>query len=1534
MASSEQELNTPPETNPTVQRGYSFNATSSASESTTLRAKSTNDRLYLDEEGKELAEDIKIPDHEPNANERRGSIHPDDAGILTRLASQMSRSRSLYAGPDGDRTDLQRADTIEGMELDDPRLDPNDPKFDLHAYIRMTLRILDNEGIKVERAGVVFKGINVSGSGSALNLQSTVGSFLTSPLRIEELLNFRKTSHKRILQDFDGLMRQGELLIVLGRPGSGCSTLLKTITGEMHGLDLDSGSMHYNGIPQQQMMKEFKGDVIYNQEVDKHFPHLTVGETLEHAAALRMPSQRPLGISRKEMVKHITQVVMAVYGLSHTYNTKVGNDVVRGVSGGERKRVSIAEMALAGSLIGAWDNSTRGLDSATALTFTQSLRQTASIVGTSHAVAIYQASQAIYDLFDKAVVLYEGRQIYFGPASRAKSYFENMGWYCPPRQTTGDFLTSVTNPGERKPREGFEDKVPRTPDEFANYWRSSTEYQDLQRDIEAYEEEYPHGNQHRLDALRSTKRSQQANHTRPKSPYVISIPMQVKLNTKRAFQRALNDKPSTISPIVGQCFIAIIIGSIFFNTPSATAGFQSFGSVLFFSILLNALSAVTEINNLYVQRPVVEKHKSYAFYHPATEAMAGIVLDIPLKFFQAILFNIPLYFMSGLRREPSQFFIFFLINFMAIFVMSALFRTMAALTKTISQAMSFAGILILAITIYTGFVVPVSYMGDWFGWIRWINPVFYAFEILVAVQFHGYEFICSQFVPMYPDMQGDTFICASRGAVAGGRTVNGDDYIATAYNYYYSHVWRNFGILWAFLIGFMTIYFIATELNSSTTSTAEFLVFRRGHVPSYLLDNKTSTDEENLGSEKAPEAAENGVQEESVNVIPPQTDVFTWRDVVYDIEIKGQPRRLLDHVSGWVKPGTLTALMGTSGAGKTTLLDVLAQRTTMGVITGDMLVNGRPFDASFQRKTGYVQQQDLHLETATVRESLRFSAMLRQPKSVSKQEKYDYVEDVIRMLGMEDFAEAVVGIPGEGLNIEQRKLLTIGVELAAKPKLLLFLDEPTSGLDSQSAWSICAFLRKLANNGQAVLCTIHQPSAILFEQFDRLLFLRRGGQTIYFGDIGKNSRTLLDYFESNGARGCGAAENPAEYMLEIAGDKNVDWHEKWKSSSEAEAIQTGLDRIHEERANVPSTDNDASSQAEFAMPFGAQLQEVTVRVFQQYWRMPSYIFAKFVLSTVSGLFIGFSFYDADVSQQGMQNVLYSMFMVTTIFSTIVQQIMPQFVTQRSLYEVRERPSKAYSWKAFMCANIVVEWPYMIISGILVFATFYYPVVGVQSSERQGLVLICCIVLFIYASSFAHLCIAAMPDAMTAGTVVTLLFAMALIFNGVMQSPEALPGFWIFMYRVSPFTYWVGAMAAAMLAGREVQCATNELNIFNPPSGETCQSYLASYLAQAPGVLENPDATTACRYCGITSADQFLAGVNIYWSERWRNFGLVWAYVGFNVVVAVFVYWFFRVRKAGGKKSFSLGTWINATLDSLRASYKQKANVNRGNAEVY
>jgi ABC-type multidrug transport system ATPase subunit len=323
-------------------------------------------------------------------------------------------------------------------------------------------------------------------------------------------------------------------------------------------------------------------------------------------------------------------------------------------------------------------------------------------------------------------------------------------------------------------------------------------------------------------------------------------------------------------------------------------------------------------------------------------------------------------------------------------------------------------------------------------------------------------------------------------------------------------------------------------------------------------------------------------------------------------------------------------LQGVSGAGKTTLLDALASRITMGVVTGQVLVDGLPRDKSFQRKTGYATQQDLHLHTATVREALSFSALLRQPDRYSRQEKLDYVNEVIKLVDLTDCADAVVGISGEGLNVEQRKRLTIGVELAARPQLLLFLDEPTSGLDSQTSWAICDLMEKLTKNGQAILCTIHQPSAALFQRFDRLLLLAKGGRTVYFGPIGRNSHVLIDYFQRHGAdafdRGDGAQRNPAEYMLEVIGaapnskQTDVDWPMVWRASSECQEVQEELRRLSS--ASHHTTDKAApehieSENAEFATGLGSQMLVVTNRVFQQYWRTPGYILSKAVLTAGS-----------------------------------------------------------------------------------------------------------------------------------------------------------------------------------------------------------------------------------------------------------------------------------------------------------------------------
>jgi ABC-type multidrug transport system permease subunit/energy-coupling factor transporter ATP-binding protein EcfA2 len=501
--------------------------------------------------------------------------------------------------------------------------------------------------------------------------------------------------------------------------------------------------------------------------------------------------------------------------------------------------------------------------------------------------------------------------------------------------------------------------------------------------------------------------------------------------------------------------------------------------------------------------------------------------------------------------------------------------------------------------------------------------------------------------------------------------------------------------------------------------------------------------------------------------------------------------------------------------------------------------------------------------------------------------------------------------------VEQRKRLTIGVELAAKPPLLLFVDEPTSGLDSQTSWAILDLLEKLTKSGQAILCTIHQPSAMLFQRFDRLLFLAKGGKTVYFGDIGKNSQTMTSYFERNSGVVCPPEENPAEWMLEVIGAApgsvtELDWHNTWRESPEYAAVQAELERLKADAKEGNTVADDAGSYREFAAPFWQQLTEVTHRVFQQYWRTPSYIYSKASLCLLVALFIGFVFFKAPNSIQGLQNQMFAIFNILTVFGQLVQQTMPHFVVQRSLYEVRERPSKVYGWKVFMLSQIIVELPWNTLMAALMFFSWYYPVglyanaaVAGQTAERGALMFLLLVAFMLFTSTFTDMIIAGFETAEAGGNIANLLFSLCLIFCGVLATADSMPRFWIFMYRVSPFTYLVSAMLSTGVANTDVICAANEMMKFAPPVGETCERYMSDYIKTVGGYLEESTkaSTTMCSYCTMSKTNAFLARVGAYYDDRWRNFGILFAFIIFNVVAALGVYWLVRVpkQKLGGKK---------------------------------
>lgn len=584
-----------------------------------------------------------------------------------------------------------------------------------------------------------------------------------------------------------------------------------------------------------------------------------------------------------------------------------------------------------------------------------------------------------------------------------------------------------------------------------------------------------------------------------------------------------------------------------------------------------------------------------------------------------------------------------------------------------------------------------------------------------------------------------------------------------------------------------------------------------------------------------------------------------------------------------------------TGAGKTTLLNALAQRINMGTITGDFLVDGRPLPKSFQRATGFAEQMDVHEPTSTVREALQFSALLRQPHEVPREEKLAYCETILDLLEMRDIAGAAIGVVGEGLNQEQRKRLTIGVELASKPELLMFLDEPTSGLDSGAAFNIVRFLRKLADAGQAVLCTIHQPSAVLFEHFDELLLLKSGGRVAYHGELGRDSQTLIEYFRRNGAAKCPPNANPAEYMLESigAGDPNYegkDWGDVWRDSEECALRGREIDEMGESRRQTEMSQS-LKDDREYAAPLSYQTLLVMKRTFVSYWRSPAYIIGKFMLHILTGLFSTFTFWKLGYSSIDFQSRLFAIFMTLTICPPLIQQLQPVFLNSRNIFERRENSAKIYSWAAWTTAAVVVEIPYAIVAGAIYFNCWWWGLVGTEvSSFTSGFSFLLMLLFELYYISFGQAIAAFAPNELLASLLVPVFFLFVVSFCGIVVPPAQLPAFWkSWMYWLTPFHYILEAWLGVTIHDQPVRCDTGEFARFAPPNGSSCEEYVGPYVSQAGGYVQTGEGGL-CEFCQYATGDEFGKGFSVEYGHIWRNFRIFCGFIAFNYAVVFLATW--------------------------------------------
>ncbi|OCK83099.1 hypothetical protein K432DRAFT_423622 [Lepidopterella palustris CBS 459.81] len=1428
-------------------------------------------------------------EHNPNGySSVQGGVNVERAEAeFAQLSKEFSRvshhsrrlSRSQSRQKDETIADVEKAPESDGSE---------EEAFDLESTLRGNKGEADAAGIKSKRIGVVWDNLTVSGIGGVRNYVKTFPMAFVSFFNVyETLMNMfgwgKKGREFDILNNFRGVAKPGEMVLVLGRPGSGCTTFLKVISNQRFGYTNIDGKVLYGPFDSNFFEKRYRGEAVYCEEDENHHPTLTVGQTLDFALETKVPGKRPAGISRKEFKERVIDLFLKMFNIEHTKNTIVGNPFVRGISGGERKRVSIAEIMVTGASVLCWDNSTRGLDASTAVDYARSLRILTNIHQTTTFVSLYQASENIYNVFDKVMVIDSGRQVFFGPANQARAYFEGLGFLEKPRQTTPDYLTGCTDPFEReyKPGRSAED-VPSTPDDLVAAFNKSELATRLEQEMTEYHknmDEEKHIYDDFETAVKESKR-----HASKKSVYSIPFYLQLWALGKRQFLLKWQDKFSLVVSWITSIVTAIILGTVWLNLPKTSAGAFTRGGVLFIALLFNAFQAFSELASTMVGRPIVNKHRAYTFHRPSALWIAQIGVDLLFASAQILLFSIIVYFMCGLVRDAGAFFTFVLVIITGYLAMTLFFRTVGCLCPDFDVAMRLAATIITLFVLTSGYLIQWQSEQVWLRWIFYLNALGLGFSSLMMNEFKHLNLTCegASLIP-YGDGYNDINhqVCTLPGSEAGSPAVVGSAYIKLGFSYDPKDLWRNWGIIVALIVVFLI----------SNAVLGEYIKWGAGgRTVTYFVkeDEELKNLNQKLQERKNMRNRKEGNTDGGSNLKIASKAVLTWENLCYDVPVPSGQLRLLQDVFGYVKPGQLTALMGASGAGKTTLLDVLAARKNIGVISGDKLVDGKSPGLAFQRGTSYAEQLDVHEPATTVREALRFSADLRQPFEIPQEEKYAYVEEVISLLEMEDMADAIIGEPESGLAVEQRKRVTIGVELAAKPELLLFLDEPTSGLDSQSAFNIVRFLRKLAAAGQAILCTIHQPNSALFENFDRLLLLQRGGQCVYFGDIGKDANVLIDYFHRHGAE-CPPNANPAEWMLDAIGAGQAarigkrDWADVWKDSKEFAKVKDEIVQIKRDRmAEVGSAEPVA--QHEYATPLMHQIKMVNKRTHLSFWRTPNYGFTRVFNHVIIALLTGLTYLQLNDSRASLQYRVFIIFQVTVLPALILAQVEPKYAIARMI-SYREQAAKAYKTFPFALAMVLAEMPYSILCAVCFFLPLYY-IPGLNSAtSRAGYQFFIVLITEIFSVTLGQMVAALTPSPFISSLVNPFIIIVFALFCGVTIAKPQIPKFWrAWLYQLDPFTRLIGGMIVTELHESPVHCTEVEFNTFNAPPGQDCGTYMSKFFSGGgPGYVAN-NLTSACQYCAYSVGDQFYEPLGYDFKYRWRDLGIFSAFIGSNLIL--------------------------------------------------
>ncbi|KAJ9179246.1 hypothetical protein P3X46_011056 [Hevea brasiliensis] len=1330
-------------------------------------------------------------------------------------------------------------------EVDVSKLDMNDRQMfidmifkvaeeDNEKFLRKFRQRIDKVGISLPTVEVRFEHLTVEadcqiGSRALPTLPNVARNLAESAIGMLGI-NMSKRTKLTILKDASGSLKPSRMTLLLGPPSSGKTTLLLALAGKLDPSLKVSGDITYNGYK----LNEFvpRKTSAYISQNDVHVGVMTVKETLDFSARCQGVGTRHdllSELARREKEAGIfpeaevdlfmkatamkgaesnlfTDYTLKLLGLDICKDTIVGDEMLRGISGGQKKRVTTGEMIVGPTKTLFMDEISTGLDSSTTFQIVKCLQQIVHLTEATVLMSLLQPAPETFDLFDDVILLSEGRIVYQGPRQHILEFFESCGFRCPDRKGTADFLQEVTSKKDQEQYWADKNKPYRyvSVPEFAERFKS-----------------FHVGMQ--LDNELSVPFDKSKGHKAALAFSKYSVPKMDLLKACWDKEWLLIKRNSVVfvSKTVQIIIVAIIASTVFIkprmHTRNEADGAIYVGALLF-TMIINMFNGFAELTLMISRLPVFYKQRDLLFHPPWTFTLPTFLLTLPMSIIESIVWVCITYYSIGFAPEASRFFKHLLLVFLTQQMAAGLFRLIAGVCRTMIIANTGGVLILLLIFLLGGFIIPKGQIPNWWEWAYWASPLSYGYNAYTVNEFYA---------PRWMNK------LVSDNTRLGEAVLESFDVFRNK-NWYWigAGALLGFAVLFNVLFTFALMYLAppgkkqaiiseesAKEMEREEDSKGQPRLRMSKSNPHSLSsadgNNTREMEIRRMSSRSNPNGlgrnadssleAANGVAPKRGMVLPFTPLAMSFNSVNYYVDMPAEMKQqgvpedrlqLLREVTGAFRPGVLTALMGVSGAGKTTLMDVLAGRKTGGYIEGDIRISGfLKKQETFARVSGYCEQNDIHSPQVTVRESLIYSAFLRLPKEVSKEEKMIFVDEVMELVELDNLKDAIVGLPGvTGLSTEQRKRLTIAVELVANPSII-FMDEPTSGLDARAAAIVMRTVRNTVDTGRTVVCTIHQPSIDIFEAFDELLLMKRGGQVIYSGPLGRNSHKIIEYFEEiPGVPKIKEKYNPATWMLEVSSIAaevrlGIDFAEHYKSSS----LYQRNKALVNELSTPPAGAEDLYFASQYSQSPWGQLKSCLWKQWWTYWRSPDYNLVRYFFTLAAALMVGTIFWKVGTKKDtsnDLSMIIGAMY-ASVLFIGInnCSTVQPIISVERTVF-YRERAAGMYSALPYALAQVICEIPYVLVQTTYYTLIVYAMVAFEWTAAKFFWFFFISFFSFLYFTYYGMMTVSVTPNLQVASIFAATFYALFNLFSGFFIPRPRIPKWWIWYYWICPVAWTV------------------------------------------------------------------------------------------------------------------------------------------------